>query len=100
MKCPFCKRVELIPSDGPGYFCCPSCGFLYDEKVNDDLNLNLYKYDIDSLRCKDGNPPLVFQKARDKFNNEKYEVIGLRLERGDYSLLFGQKYTVLKRKLK
>lgn len=69
--------------------------------MNVDPESSLHKYDIyDTFRCKDGEPPAVFQKAKDKFDNGKYEVIGLRLERGDYSLLFGQRYTVLKRRLK
>ncbi len=100
MKCPNCKRSDLIPAKKPGYYSCSSCGFLFIEKVNTEPELSLYKYDIDTFRCKDGEPPAVFQKAKDKFDNGKYEVIGLRLERGDYSLLFGQRYTVLKRRLK
>ncbi|MCQ2815502.1 MAG: hypothetical protein MJ227_04480 [Bacilli bacterium] len=98
MKCPNCKRCDLIPAKKPGFYSCPSCGFLFDERVNRDSDSTTSRYDVDTFRCKDGEPPLVFQKARDKFNNDKFEVVGLRLERGDYSLLFGQRYTVLKRR--
>lgn len=100
MKCPNCKRSELTPAKKPGYYSCSRCGFLYIEKANADPGLSSYKYVIDKFRCKDVEVPTVFQKAKNKFDNGKYEVIGLRLERGDYSLLFGQRYTVLKRHLK
>lgn len=100
MKCPYCKKGELTPAKVSGFCTCPDCGFLFKDNVNEDPSLNLYKYDVDTIRSKDAEPKLVFAKAENKFNNGKYEVVGLRIVRGDYSLLFGQLYLVLKRKHK
>ena len=98
MKCPICEDVDLAPATKPGYFCCPRCRAIYLEKVKDDPNLALYKYDIEIMRCRNPEPSAVFEKAKGKFDHGKREVIGIRLDRGNYSLLFGQNYFVITRK--
>lgn len=100
MKCPFCERGELVQTKLEGFCSCPDCGFIFKDIVNSDPNLDLYKYDLETIRSKDGDPAAVISKAEGKFNNGKYEVVGANIRRGDYSLLFGQLFLVLKRKKK
>ncbi len=100
MKCPYCKAGELKPAKKPGYCCCHRCGFLYTDNVQDDPDLTKYKYDVASIRSKDGEPSAVFQKARGKFNDGKWKVVGNWLVKGNFSLLFGQKFLILKRRAK
>lgn len=95
MKCPHCQN-ELSPIKDNFLF-CRRCGFMYLDKVKDDAKLSaVYKYDI--MNCKNGDPHAVFEKATGKYDNGTYEVVGCRLERGKYSLLFGQEFTIIKRK--
>lgn len=100
MKCPFCKDNELKSAKKPGYYVCSGCCFSYLEKVNEDPELSLYRYDFNMFRSKEVDPEIVFEIAKRKFGDEKYELVGVKPEIGDYSFLFGQRYYVLLRKHK
>lgn len=52
------------------------------------------------FRSKEVDPEIVFEIAKRKFDDEKYELVGVKPEIGDYSFLFGQRYYVLLRKHK
>ena len=97
MKCPFCKHGEIVPTKN-GYYSC-GCGMVFIEAVNEDPELNC-KYIIEFMRSKKIEPPEVFEVAKNKYNSDKYTVVGIKPDRGNYSLLFGQQYIVLKRKNK
>ena len=99
MKCPFCHRGEIRKSQAQGFNNCPHCGFVFTDSVNEDPE-GKDKYDIEVFRSKITEPRQVFMKATEKYNKNGYVVIGVRPDRGNYSLLFGQSYTVLKRKAK
>ena len=100
MKCPFCKTDNLSASKNPDYSFCDKCGHLVYSKTDDDPDRTKYKYDVDAFRSKAGDPIQVFDAAREKFNKGKYEVVALRIVRGDYSFFGGQMYTVVKKKIK
>ena len=97
MKCPFCKSHEIEPSKVKGYYSCPGCGLVFTEEVNDDPELKC-KYDVEFMRSKQIESPDVFEKAKNKFDNGRFTVVGIKPQRGDYSLFFGQNFFVLKRK--
>ena len=99
MKCPFCEVGEIIASKKEGYYCCSSCDAIYLNKVLDVVNTGKIRYRIETIRSKNYEPPAVIQKAQSKFDDNRFEVVGAVLDRGNSSLLFGQAYFVVLRKM-
>ncbi len=86
-RCPQCGK-ELKE----GQKSC--CGFTFDPNSS-DRDGAIYKTKIECMRSRKVDPEIVFAKARDKFENEKWKVVGARPDVNDQSLLFGTMFYIL-----
>ena len=99
MRCPFCKSIKVGKSKVEGYYYCGVCGAIIRKEIENDPELELYKYKVHCLRSKDPNVEKIFSKCDAKFGDSSHRVIATIIDRQTgYSLLFGQAYFAVTRK--
>lgn len=100
MICPFCNSERVEPSPVSGYYSCRTCGFVFNKIVESDPSGKKEKTKLELMRSRNVEPAVVFSKAISKYETPKWEVVGIKLDRGHRSLLFGEQFAVLLRKRK
>ena len=86
-KCPLCGK-EMKPDQKS------CCGFMFEPNAKDKEGAK-YKTKIECMRSRKTDPVDVFKKAKEKFEDGAWQVVGGRPDINDQSLLFGMMFYIL-----